>query len=63
MIRLEGVSRRWPEFAIRDITLEVKQGQYLAVVGPTGAGKTLLLELLLAFINQTTAAFGSAEGM
>ena len=47
MIRLDGVSRRWPEFAIRDITLEVKPGQYLAVVGPTGAGKTLLLELLL----------------
>ena len=47
MIRLDAVSRRWPEFAIRDITLEVKPGQYLAVVGPTGAGKTLLLELLL----------------
>jgi molybdate/tungstate transport system ATP-binding protein len=47
VIRLDAVSRRWPEFAIRDITLEVKPGQYLAVVGPTGAGKTLLLELLL----------------
>ena len=47
MIRLDAVSRRWPDFAIRDITLEVKPGQYLAVVGPTGAGKTLLLELLL----------------
>ncbi len=47
MIGLERVSRRWREFAIQDITLEVKEGQYLVVVGPTGAGKTLLLELLL----------------
>lgn len=47
MIRLEHVSRGWPEFSIRDVTLEVKEGQYLTIVGPTGAGKTLLLELLL----------------
>src|SRR5580704_9931317 len=47
MIRLEGVSRQWPEFAIKNVTLAVKEGEYLVVVGPTGAGKTLLLELLL----------------
>jgi ABC-type sugar transport system ATPase subunit len=47
MIRLEGVSCEWPEFAIRDITLEVPDGEYLTIVGPTGAGKTLLLELIL----------------
>jgi ABC-type sugar transport system ATPase subunit len=47
LIKLAGVSRVWPEFAIRDITLEVSEGQYLVIVGPTGAGKTLLLELLL----------------
>jgi len=47
LIKLEGVSRVWPEFAIQDITLQVSEGQYLVIVGPTGAGKTLLLELLL----------------
>ncbi len=47
MIRLEGVSREWPEFGIRDVTLEVRDGEYLVIVGPTGAGKTLLLELIL----------------
>ena len=47
MIRLESVSRRWAEFAIRDVTLDVAEGEYLVVVGPTGAGKTLLLELIL----------------
>jgi ABC-type sugar transport system ATPase subunit len=47
MIRLEGVSRQWPEFSIKNVTLEVEEGEYLVIVGPTGAGKTLLLELLL----------------
>jgi ABC-type sugar transport system ATPase subunit len=47
MVRLEHVSRRWTEFSISDVSLEVKEGQYLVIVGPTGAGKTLLLELLL----------------
>jgi ABC-type sugar transport system ATPase subunit len=47
LIKLEGVSRVWPEFAIRNVTLQVTEGQYLVIVGPTGAGKTLLLELLL----------------
>src|ERR1700684_1511987 len=51
MIRLEHVSRRWPEFSIRDVTLEVNEGQYLVIAGPTGAGKTLLLELLLGIHN------------
>jgi ABC-type sugar transport system ATPase subunit len=47
MIRLESVSRAWPEFSVRGITLEMARGEYLVIVGPTGAGKTLMLELLL----------------
>lgn len=47
MIKLDRVSRVWPEFAIRDVSLQVSEGEYLVIVGPTGAGKTLLLELLL----------------
>jgi molybdate/tungstate transport system ATP-binding protein len=47
LIKLDAVSRVWPEFAIRNVTLQVNEGEYLVIVGPTGAGKTLLLELLL----------------
>jgi len=34
---------------IGDFTCEVKQGQKVAIVGPTGAGKTTLVKLLMRF--------------
>ena len=34
---------------IRDFSLEVKPGQRIAIVGPTGAGKTTLINLLMRF--------------
>ena len=34
---------------IRDLTLEVKAGQKIAIVGATGSGKTTLLSLLMRF--------------
>ncbi|MCW7074930.1 MAG: ATP-binding cassette domain-containing protein [Candidatus Methanospirare jalkutatii] len=43
------MSKRWREFSIKSITLEVKKGEYFVILGPTGAGKTLLLELIAGF--------------
>jgi ATP-binding cassette subfamily B protein len=34
---------------IRDLSLDVKQGHTIAIVGPTGAGKTTLVNLLMRF--------------
>lgn len=39
---------------INDVSLEVKEGQTVAIVGPTGAGKTTIVNLLMRFyeLNQ-----------
>lgn len=39
---------------IKDFSLSVKSGQKIAIVGPTGAGKTTLVNLLMRF-NETRA--------
>lgn len=41
---------------IRDFNLEVEPGKMVAIVGPTGAGKTTLINLLMRFYDVTAGA-------
>ncbi|WP_321385781.1 ABC transporter ATP-binding protein [uncultured Enterococcus sp.] len=41
---------------IRDLNFEVKAGQTVAIVGPTGAGKTTLINLLMRFYDVSDGA-------
>ncbi|MCX5396849.1 ABC transporter ATP-binding protein [Streptomyces sp. NBC_00102] len=54
-VRLEKVSFRYdPEKPlIEDLSLSVEPGQTVAIVGPTGAGKTTLVNLLMRFYEVT----------
>ena len=36
---------------IKDVTIKVKSGQTIAIVGPTGAGKTTIINLLMRFYD------------
>ena len=52
-IRFEGVHFEYPgrEGTLSDISLEVEPGQVVAIVGPTGAGKTTLMNLIPRFYD------------
>ena len=39
------------ELLMKDVNIDVKKGQTVAIVGPTGAGKTTLMNLLLRFYD------------
>ena len=41
---------------IRDLNLDVKPGQRIAIVGPTGCGKTTLINLLMRFYDVDSGA-------
>jgi molybdate/tungstate transport system ATP-binding protein len=43
------MSKKLDAFSLRDINLEVAEGGYFVLLGPTGAGKTVLLEVIMGF--------------
>lgn len=49
MIEVKGLYKHWQGFSLEDITLAVKKEEYFVILGPTGAGKTLLLETIAGF--------------
>ncbi|HOO54529.1 MAG TPA: ATP-binding cassette domain-containing protein [Methanothrix sp.] len=44
MLRIDRVSKDLGDFVLRDVSLEVGSGEYLVIIGPTGSGKTILME-------------------
>jgi len=50
MISAAGLYARAGTFAIESLSLEVTKGELLVLLGPSGAGKTLLLESLMGLV-------------
>lgn len=46
MIGLEHISLQRGSFSLNDISLDIKSGAYYFLMGPSGAGKTLILEVI-----------------
>jgi ABC-type Fe3+/spermidine/putrescine transport system ATPase subunit len=46
MIEVKNLSLRLGEFYLKDISLSINDCEYFVVLGPTGAGKTVLMECL-----------------
>jgi len=47
MIRIRGLFANFDSFRLKDIHLDVAEGEHFVLLGPSGAGKTLLTETVL----------------
>lgn len=50
MIRIQNMSVKLPGFFLADINLHVEPGQFFVLLGPTGSGKTLILESIAGLL-------------
>ncbi|GBC59423.1 ABC transporter ATPase [Desulfonema ishimotonii] len=48
-LRIDDLHIRLGEFRLSGVSLELEKGEYLTIIGPTGAGKTILLECIIGF--------------
>ena len=47
MIQIENLSIDLGELRLRDISLSIRDGEYMVLLGPTGVGKTVLVECVV----------------
>ncbi|HJO93767.1 MAG TPA: ABC transporter ATP-binding protein [Victivallales bacterium] len=46
MLKLESISKKFPNFELQNINLNIEEGEYFVLLGKSGSGKSLILELI-----------------
>jgi len=57
-IQLENISRRFPDgtVAVNHLSLEIKDGEFMIIVGPSGSGKSTVLRMIVGLEDITAGA-------
>ncbi|MFO7999176.1 MAG: ATP-binding cassette domain-containing protein [Bacteroidales bacterium] len=54
MLEIDHISVSFPGFSLEDVSLSVDEGDYLVLLGVSGAGKTVLLEVLAGLVKPSS---------
>jgi len=56
-VRIEAVTKKFGDVtAVDDVSLSIREGEFLTILGPSGAGKTSLLHMIAGFVDPTAGA-------
>jgi molybdopterin-binding protein len=58
---LDHVSKHFGEFSLKDINLTIEDGEYFVILGPSGAGKTLLLEMMAGLLEPDSGTIAGLD--
>jgi molybdopterin-binding protein len=56
MLEIKDISAKLGNFTLSNISLEIENGDYLTVLGLSGAGKTVLLEIIAGLVKPSSGA-------
>jgi ABC-2 type transport system ATP-binding protein len=51
ILELRGVGKRYPGFALRDVSFSLPRGYVCGLIGPNGAGKTTIVKMILGLVR------------
>ena len=66
IVRLRDLSREYPRgggrfFAVKGVSLEVRAGDYVNIIGRSGSGKSTLLNLIAGILAPTSGYTPEAQ--
>jgi len=56
MLRLENINKAYSNFSLKSISLEVDKGDYYLLLGKSGSGKSMLLEIITGIRTQDSGS-------
>ncbi len=56
LLELQGVTKRYRDFTLREVSLALPAGHLMGLLGPNGAGKTTLIKAILGLIRLDSGA-------
>ena len=51
MLELQSIGKKFGSFAMADVSLRINDGEYFALLGPSGVGKTVLIEIIAGLVR------------
>ena len=51
ILRVDGLSKRYPAFCLRDVSFSIEEGRVMGLIGRNGAGKTTTIKSILRLVR------------
>lgn len=51
MLKLEKIEKKYDAFHLKDISFSMEEGDYFVLLGESGAGKSIILEIIAGMVN------------